>query len=314
MTDSLSQDSLDGSCYLSDVSPRDRSWERHKHESLLIADQYLQIGQEKIAEKMKDCAMWLNFALEAKNENEQVFRLKNARFCRIRLCPVCQWRKQLMWFSRMLRAFPLIYADYPTHKYLFLTLTVKNCEIHELRDTIRWMNKSWQKLTQRKIFSAVGFVKTLEVTRSETGQAHPHFHCLLLVPSSYTSHGYIKQRQWCELWQSCLKVDYTPNVWIETVKARKDEKDPVEAWKRGVRETFKYSVKPNEIIKAPVDWLDEITKQLKGTKSVSLGGIFRQYLSEDEPENLIAENHDEDSESTCEVTFGWRESLRRYVA
>ena len=70
-----------------------------------------------------------------------------------------------------------------------LTLTVKNPPVTELRDTLKHMNDSWQRLIQTKRFKSgvAGFLRTTEVTRGNDGKmmAHPHFHALLLVKPSY---------------------------------------------------------------------------------------------------------------------------------
>ena len=63
---------------------------------------------------------------------------------------------------------------------VFLTLTVKNPPVTELRDTLKHMNDSWQRLIQTKRFKSgvAGFLRTTEVTRGNDGDmmAHPHFH------------------------------------------------------------------------------------------------------------------------------------------
>ena len=55
----------------------------------------------------------------------------------------------------------------PTHRWVFLTLTVKNPPVTELRDTLKHMNDSWQRLIQTKRFKSgvAGFLRTTEVTR-----------------------------------------------------------------------------------------------------------------------------------------------------
>lgn len=88
---------------------------------------------------------------------------------------------------------------------VFLTLTVKNPPAIELRDTLKAMNSVWQRLAQTKRFKGVvkGFIRTTEVTRGKDGDmmAHPHFHALLLVDSSYFARNYIKQLEWVEMYK-----------------------------------------------------------------------------------------------------------------
>ena len=67
------------------------------------------------------------------------------------------------------------------------------------------MNSAWQRMAQTKRFKGVvkGFIRTTEVTRGKDGEmmAHPHFHALLLVDSTYFNRNYIKQYEWVTMWQ-----------------------------------------------------------------------------------------------------------------
>ncbi len=71
-----------------------------------------------------------------------------------------------MWRARFFQAVPKIMSDYPVGRWVFLTLTVKNCPIGELKATLGQMNKAWERLSKRKQFPAIGLVKTVEVTRA----------------------------------------------------------------------------------------------------------------------------------------------------
>ena len=67
----------------------------------------------------------------------------------------------------MYQTYDKLREQYPTHRFVFLTLTVKNCEIGELRSTLQHMNKSWHRLVKRKEFMAgvEGWIRTTEITR-----------------------------------------------------------------------------------------------------------------------------------------------------
>ena len=130
----------------------------------------------------------------------------------------------------MFQQLPSIQERFPTHRWVFLTLTVKNPPVTELRDTLKHMNDSWQRLIQTKRFKSgvAGFLRTTEVTRGNDGDmmAHPHFHALLLVkPSYFKGQGYIKQADWVEMWAKALRADYLPSVNVKAVKATLMKKD-----------------------------------------------------------------------------------------
>ena len=54
----------------------------------------------------------------------------------------------------MFQQLPSIQERFPTHRWVFLTLTVKNPPVTELRDTLKHMNDSWQRLIQTKRFKS----------------------------------------------------------------------------------------------------------------------------------------------------------------
>ena len=48
--------------------------------------------------------------------------------------------------------------SYPSHRWIFLTLTVKNPHVTDLRSTLKEMNAGWQRLRQTKRFESVVMV------------------------------------------------------------------------------------------------------------------------------------------------------------
>lgn len=307
------------SWYLSDISPADKPWDIHRAQSDEIAKLYGLIGYDRYAERIGECSQLLTYALKAKDDGELRLKLREARFCRVRHCLVCQWRRSLMWRARFFKALPEIQANYPTGRWIFVTLTVKNCELTELRATLTWMNAAWSKLTRRKEFPALGFVKSVEVTRAVNGTAHPHFHCLMFVPAGYfSSQKYISHAKWTELWQSCLKTDYSPRVDVRVVKSTKPTSNDAldasnAAMAHAVCETLKYAVKSTDLLADP-EWLGELTKQLQKTRAISIGGCLKEFFSEDDPEDLINGEIEEDekTEDKFFLVFDWSAIVRRY--
>ena len=54
----------------------------------------------------------------------------------------------------MFQQLPNIQERFPTHRWVFLTLTVKNPPVTELRDTLKHMNDSWKRLIETKRFKS----------------------------------------------------------------------------------------------------------------------------------------------------------------
>ena len=222
---------------LTSISSRDSVWDTHRTDTLIVEAMYSYEGEfERYGERLDNCSGWLKFGYNEVNG----LVLKQAFFCRVRYCAMCQWRKSLLWKALMYKSYDEIMQKHPTHRFVFLTLTIKNPLIGDLRETIKHMNKSWTRLKDRKEFIGAvdGWIRTTEVTRptlprknkkapavycpeTMNTHAHPHFHVLLMVKPSYFGKGYIKQAKWSELWGDCLRVDYLPVVDVRTVKAKR---------------------------------------------------------------------------------------------
>jgi plasmid rolling circle replication initiator protein Rep len=294
--------------YLSEVSPKDKPWDTHRANAQAVQKLYATAELSRYADRIQQCSTFLGFSLQAQ-QDEFKFRLQQSKFCRVRHCPVCQWRRSLMWRARFFQAVPRVMEAHPKARWAFLTLTVRNCPVTELKATLQDMNGAWKRLIERKVWPAIGFVRSTEVTRSQNGEAHPHFHCLLLLPSTYFSGpNYLSQDKWRLLWQDALRVDYSPVVNVKAVKPKDGQ------IAKAVLETLKYGVKEDDLLADP-DWLAELTTQLHKTRAVSVGGVIKPFLSEEEPDDLI---HAEDEpvelgNDDISVWFGWREMVERYA-
>lgn len=294
---------------LSEISERDQVWDNHRKNADTVAGYYSNTDlYNSYALRIDSCSQVLDFAMVDEEESTKL-KLKHSKFCRVRNCPVCQWRRSLRWKFKAFQILPSIVEKYPKHRWIFLTLTVKNCDITQLRDTLQLMNKSWHRLVKRKRFPAVGWLRSTEVTRGNDATAHPHFHCLLLVSSSYFGGHYIKQAEWSNLWQSVLRVDYEPVV---DVRALSKDKSPEVL----IPEILKYATKASDLV-ADKDWFLEYTKQMHKLRCVSTGGVLKEYLSalENEPEDLIGKSDEEDEnsgEDDPHLYFNWRRKEQKY--
>lgn len=312
--------------YLSALSPKDSRWDDKR----LQADRFKLLYQGTkyncYAVRIADCSCRLLFAFQVDDAGLCKLKLQAAKFCRVRLCPVCQDRRSMMWRGKTFRILPKVLEEYPKARFIFLTLTVKNCSLNELRSKLDWMHKSWGKLVKRKEFSAVqGWIRSVEVTRGQDDTAHPHYHCLFMVQEGYFKRGYISQERWSTIWQECLGVEYNPIVDVRTVKPKRGipEDEQQLAVMAAIVETIKYSSKPSDVLNGAQnsmtnqDWLVGLTKQLHRTRAIATGGVLKSYLKllEEDPEDLIHVDENGLSESDPEsprVMFGWREKAKRY--
>jgi plasmid rolling circle replication initiator protein Rep len=211
-----------------------------------------------------------------------------------------------MWKAKAYQVLPKIVEKYPSHRWLFVTLTQKNIPITELRSTLTEMNKGFKRLVDRKAFPAIGWLRSTEVTRGRNRNAHPHFHCLLMVPASYFSHGYMKQSEWMELWRESMRLDYNPVMDVQAVKKGVNPSSLVP-------ELLKYCTKESDMV-ADREWLLDLTAQLHNMRAIATGGVLRQYLRqlEEESKDLIEEGHEQLTKNFGRLFFEWQSYCQKY--
>lgn len=296
---------------LSEISPRDKPWDVHRFESDQISNNYKGSEFERYSERINDCSQFLGFSLVPDaHQGSYQLKLKTARFCRVRTCMVCSWRRSLMYKARAYKALPRVIQDYPNARYLFVTLTLKNCAIENLRDSIFCLNKGFRRLSKLKHFPALGYIKTVEVTRGKQGDAHPHLHILMMVKSNYFGRNYINKKQWCSWWKRSLGVDYTPVIDVQAIKAKDS---PLGL----LAEVVKYQTKPNDLIFSDRQWFLEYTRQIHRTKAFSLGGVFKNYFKDLEKKETIEEMisgsaQEENQVDEGELFFRWWHAQKKY--
>ncbi|WP_417539071.1 protein rep [Marinobacter sp.] len=198
-------------------------------------------------------------------------------YCHQRQCPNCQERRSQKICSEMHQMFDQ-HPGLAQQQWLYLTLTVRNCNIWDLREKLLNMTQAYQRVTKRKFFqeNVIGAIRFTEVNvgQSEPNTAHPHFHCMLLVrPSMYSGNNYVSQGRWTEAWQSALQEPYAPKVHIQRISG------PPEDVRRQVIGLAGYSTKART--DEPDDqWLVAITQELKNLNLMQTSGLLQTMRSQ----------------------------------
>lgn len=321
-----------------DGKGKDRDWKGKKERSLLMADHHAAVDDlTKKAERMYECGNYLVFKMK-----DGRLKLYQAYFCKVRLCPMCNWRRSLKIAFQNKKIIQTV-NEREKVKWVFLTLTVKNVEGHELKNTMNQMTRAWNRFSGYAKFkkSVKGYFRAMEVTRNRKytsenyGTYHPHFHVLMAVPNDYFGRNYIKQSEWAEMWQKAMKLDYMPIVHVERVKAKKDSTNIVEideeiqkaiAEEKAVFEVSKYPVKDSDIIKGDrvtptnIETVVHLDKALAYKRLISYGGILKEIhkelnLSDAENGDLIHIDDDSDdvANGAIDVMAYWHIGLKNYV-
>ena len=250
---------------------RKRPWREKKIKNLIVSEIYKDVNEDK-AIRLENCATYVEFWIGDLEEK----RLKAANFCRVRLCPMCIWRRSLKIFSQVKSIMDELQEE-NRYEYVLLTLTVRNCSGNDLSKEFDRLFYAWNKFSKDKVFrrTVKGWYRGLEVTHNvEKNTYHPHFHCIFAVNKSYFSgREYVTQRKWTDIWKKALGVEYTPIVNVKKVKG---------VTAKAVAEVAKYTVKDGDYIK-PENWnltleiVRCLDKALDHRRLVGFGGEFRKW-------------------------------------
>lgn len=312
---------------LRDVAPggRERPW-REKHlGSRKVAAAYSALGRPRTAARCRDCGTVLVFD-ECPSDGWK--RLTRANFCRLRLCPMCAWRRSLKLAATVSLVLHAAAEDHPEWGYVLLTVTQRNVAGANLRVEISRVLRGWDGLRRRKEFRPIaGWLRTLEVTRNpRDGTWHPHIHALLAVRPDYWHKQYVPHARWVGLWRGVLGLEYDPSVEVHRVRPRpRRNGNPLEA---AAAEVAKYAVKDSDLVggRDVIARVGTLDSSLRGRRLIGWGGDLRQYArrvgaelpdSEQDLVHLAAEDHLD----ACPIcgrdllphVYRWVGAVRQYV-
>lgn len=297
-----------------DERGKERPWHVRKLENQYISAAYAEFNEGKAA-RVGGCAEALFFTRCSDNGR---LKLKQAAFCRVRLCPVCAWRRSLKTHAHMSK---ILEAAKPQGlSYMMVTLTLRNCSGKELTATLDKLLGGFKNLTKRKAVAAAwrGWYRGVEVTHNlKNDTFHPHIHALVAVNKSYfTSAAYIKQAELAQMWRECCKLDYDPVIDI-----RKCYKQTVNA----VSEVAKYTTKTSDIVCFD-DWdftvstLQLLDAAFDKRRFIAYGGLFKELhkqlnLDDTEDGDLIniGDGDDDQTDSAAEWLYWWHTGYARYI-
>lgn len=249
-----------------------RPWSKKKVSNMILADIYDYLANQsfddyekdyytKRAERLRSCAVFLKFRVLDNNGLLKLKKMNNS--CRVRLCPMCAWRRTLKISSHARKIFNYVETDEQysnKYDYLLLTLTVPNCSGDTLSDTITHLMKSFDRLMKRRELKKIvkGWYRGLEVTFNKFeiitdglykrckgyfdtlglsvgdknpnfNTYHPHFHVILCVPKSYLSNhratdGYLSNEKWLQIWRECTRNNDITQVDVRHVRVKENKK------------------------------------------------------------------------------------------
>lgn len=241
-----------------------------------------------LAKRIGNCSSRLSLEIEVPEVGDPVAHLKGAKVCNARLCPFCEWRRTKAWRRRLITGLEAFHEVNPTWRAVFLTLTVKNCQLSDLRTTLKAMQDGWNRFRRCAFFPTSYWFKRTEITvgAGPAGSAflnggysaHPHFHVLLLVPPSYFGKRYVKQSEWQKQWQMAMRLDYAPVIDIRSAKTKSTNgSSGIEASRDAAVEAAKYASKATQLLELG-EALTEFHFETQSVRYYSVSKDLKEYI------------------------------------
>lgn len=310
------------------ASGRKRPWSKHKMSNTELTKLFeiaRSIDETVLSDSrmnsLRHCADTVLFMQDAAGNR----KLKSANFCRVRVCPMCNWRRSMKLFSQVSAITDAILAAKKA-RFIFVTLTVRNVQGHELTDMINKMNQAFKYLTSKgQTFAPakelkknlLGYMKAEEITYNSAADTfHPHIHAIFEVrPSYFDSDGYLTKKAWIALWRAALGVDYDPSIDVRNIKG---------GTAKAVAEVAKYPVKMDTVLKIKDKQqaafaLIQLYHAIFGRRLVTFGGDFREYkrklaLDDVESGDLVhVETEQAGFNPVAQVLFKYRADVGAYI-
>ena len=176
-------------------------WDVIKRKSLDLS-QRLSGRHDDYAQRLERCCELLKFKV---CPNGYLF-LKDAQFCRVRGCPICEWRRSRKIASQVGKATKEIAGLYPNHKYMSISLPVPPCKVSSLPVALSNLRSGYRRLSELKVWIPDGWLTFLNISFLND-MVLLKLNCLCFVPSRYFAQQYISKRKWSELWSQSLRID-----------------------------------------------------------------------------------------------------------
>lgn len=287
------------------------------------------------AARLYTCGNALGFHVDKDGKK----KLAVANFCHVRLCPLCSWRRSLKLFGQTSQILDYM-GQNGDYRYIFITLTLRNCSGGELSASLDKLYEAWHRLirypefnVQRKGSQILGYYKTLEVTHNVNPESkvfdtyHPHIHAIFAVKPCYFRKDknpyYCSHERLKAIWKQAAVLDYDPQVSIQAVKGKNNSAGDITS---GIAEVCKYSVKSADYI-LPDEWqfshdtVEILDKALAGRRFISMGGVFRKvhrllHLDDADSGDLIHVDNSDTSSVIDDnlIWYVWHYGYNQYYA
>lgn len=299
--------------------PPQQRWSAHKRDAIKVSDRLLELGMFRRAYRMRSCAQQIVGVRCMECGNIMV---TEARYCRDRLCPVCNWRLSIKRYGQMTQLMSALYNAYPDLTYSKITLTVQNVVPDQLDQRLQTMQQAWCRVRQQRWArrELVGWARSIEVTYNPTANTlHPHYHIIAITYGQAAAGKLIDE--WMDQARKLgMVVSYSAQHCDNIVERHEEGASLAGA----VCEVFKYMVKSQDELDMPLSTFRAFVEGVAGHRLISMGGKIKEYaklLELEDMEEVSEEEHKEiemcgrcKSQALDEIVMEWSMASNTYIA
>lgn len=260
-----------------------KRWKEKKSAASVTSKRLSDMGFKKRSIRMSACSSVLASRYCGECNIRYITKLQ---LCRDRLCSICQWRRGLALKRRLKKILSDKENNVSLPRYVFMTLTARNCEWEKLGEDIKNIMGAWGRLSRRKKFreAFTGWCRVMEVTLGKDGKAHTHLHILIQTKAgenyfSADNPSYISQAELAELWRKALKADYLPVVDVRAVRSG--------GCGRAAGYITKYITKSADISGLSDNEYRHYVNGIHGARLWTVGGSWAGKIKDDEIDNNL---------------------------
>jgi hypothetical protein len=231
------------------------------------------------SKRLRDCCNWYTERMGLNIQtNERIIKKDINHTCKSKYCVICEKRKNSLYFQNMMENIVELPKEYGI---MFMTLTVENCKLTDLKKTLKIMSESQNRMRGRlntylmgRKKKQLGYFGCTEITylnkngtkKIVNGEqmAHPHKHLEIVVPMEKLREKSISQKELTRMWNECLQGEMKGFVDIRTTNGDISS----------LKELIKYTTKHTEYIDLKEEFR-EIKNQLKGFQMYQSSGYFK---------------------------------------
>lgn len=274
-----------------------------KHSMSTAADWIKKHLSDNAYVNYKQCG---NYLIMLENEERDKQKLDVGFFCKQRLCSGCAWRAAVS-AAQCVSAISAAAVNEHKREMLFVTLTIPNVKGHDLREAIRHLYQSWNRMIRRKRYAVwADNIRKLEITYNEQrNDFHPHLHIIVYVKRGYFKTGnYISHQQLLADWRQATRDETITQV---NVKKCRDQ-----GTTNAILEVSKYSCKSSDYMKSE-QVFDVMYKALHHTRLMTYAGLAADLRTCYNNGELSAYEETDKTKYVWRVVYAWHALASEYI-